>query len=473
MARFSLEDTYYGGVLPDVNITAAAPSIKTKKGEKLAKIMARDVYQGKMQFKDVPKDYQSYIEGEVKGAIPYAQKYHPGARVIGLTSAGIMGYLGGVAPTLEFLGKHPLLNSVVNFAGGVDTAKNLLSNNGISKTIRLIKEGDKTGAIKSGIGDLLDIGLSFGNINSLKYLNAYRKGVNKKLAEAIIRGGDAMSSPTSLIQQIANKKALNYIFNPRPNPRLAYQLPFRYSGENASWLEGAHYGDIVDQFLGKTPVPDAIYDTSILSKEMQDYINTFYKGKRIPIRDLGYQATPIGENYVDLFNKIKGSKTPVRINGSSIAIGAPKNLLDPGGFQSYARVLDDNNILLDNADIWKFNSRDYSKRYFKREKFSPLKRLGLRFIDNQGTPIVHLWKDIQPIPEYFKIDNNNRVLKNTLNSDIPFKSGGKIYIKPSHRGRLTRLKARTGKSESELYNDGNPAHRKMVVFARNARKWKR
>lgn len=51
-------------------------------------------------------------------------------------------------------------------------------------------------------------------------------------------------------------------------------------------------------------------------------------------------------------------------------------------------------------------------------------------------------------------------------------TGGSIYIKPSHRGRLTELKARTGKSESELYNDGNPAHKKMVVFARNARKWK-
>lgn len=48
-----------------------------------------------------------------------------------------------------------------------------------------------------------------------------------------------------------------------------------------------------------------------------------------------------------------------------------------------------------------------------------------------------------------------------------------IHIKPSHRGRLTELKARTGKSEAELYNDGNPAHKKMVVFARNARKWNR
>lgn len=53
-----------------------------------------------------------------------------------------------------------------------------------------------------------------------------------------------------------------------------------------------------------------------------------------------------------------------------------------------------------------------------------------------------------------------------------YAEGGKIHIKPSHRGRLTELKKRTGKSEDELYSDGNPAHKKMVVFARNARKWK-
>ena len=53
-----------------------------------------------------------------------------------------------------------------------------------------------------------------------------------------------------------------------------------------------------------------------------------------------------------------------------------------------------------------------------------------------------------------------------------FGEGGNIHIKPSHRGRLTELKDRTGKTEAELYNDGNPAHKKMVVFARNSRKWK-
>lgn len=50
--------------------------------------------------------------------------------------------------------------------------------------------------------------------------------------------------------------------------------------------------------------------------------------------------------------------------------------------------------------------------------------------------------------------------------------GGKIHIKPSHRGRLTELKKRTGKTEAELYRTGSPATRKMITFARNARKWK-
>ena len=52
------------------------------------------------------------------------------------------------------------------------------------------------------------------------------------------------------------------------------------------------------------------------------------------------------------------------------------------------------------------------------------------------------------------------------------KSNSKIRIKPSHRGRLTELKKRTGKTEAELYKTGSPATRKMITFARSARKWK-
>lgn len=53
--------------------------------------------------------------------------------------------------------------------------------------------------------------------------------------------------------------------------------------------------------------------------------------------------------------------------------------------------------------------------------------------------------------------------------DNMFSAGGSIHIK--HPGRLTALKKRTGKTEAELWAEGNPDVRKMITFARSARKW--
>lgn len=50
-----------------------------------------------------------------------------------------------------------------------------------------------------------------------------------------------------------------------------------------------------------------------------------------------------------------------------------------------------------------------------------------------------------------------------------FSDGGSIEIK--NPGRLTNLKKRTGKTEAELWSEGDPSVRKMITFARNARKW--
>ena len=61
----------------------------------------------------------------------------------------------------------------------------------------------------------------------------------------------------------------------------------------------------------------------------------------------------------------------------------------------------------------------------------------------------------------------------TLGSLSEYANGkSPIHIKPANRGKLTNLKKRTGKSEAELYKTGGPAVRKMITFARNARKWK-
>jgi hypothetical protein len=53
-----------------------------------------------------------------------------------------------------------------------------------------------------------------------------------------------------------------------------------------------------------------------------------------------------------------------------------------------------------------------------------------------------------------------------------YKSGGKIYIKPSHRGRFTELKKRTDHSATWFKQHGTPAQRKMATFALNAKHWK-
>lgn len=69
--------------------------------------------------------------------------------------------------------------------------------------------------------------------------------------------------------------------------------------------------------------------------------------------------------------------------------------------------------------------------------------------------------------------NANPDLYNPMYTKVGYKNGkDSIRIKPSHRGRLTALKKRTGKSEAELWKTGGPSVRKMITFARNARKWK-
>lgn len=52
-----------------------------------------------------------------------------------------------------------------------------------------------------------------------------------------------------------------------------------------------------------------------------------------------------------------------------------------------------------------------------------------------------------------------------------YKSGKDIYIKPSHRGRFTALKKRTGHSASWFKAHGTPAQKKMATFELNSKKW--
>lgn len=53
-----------------------------------------------------------------------------------------------------------------------------------------------------------------------------------------------------------------------------------------------------------------------------------------------------------------------------------------------------------------------------------------------------------------------------------FKKGGSIHIKPSHKGRFTAFKKRTGESTAQAMHSSNPHVRQMANFAHNAAGWK-
>ncbi len=56
--------------------------------------------------------------------------------------------------------------------------------------------------------------------------------------------------------------------------------------------------------------------------------------------------------------------------------------------------------------------------------------------------------------------------------DIPEFAKGGIHIKPSHVGRFTAYKKRTGKTTEEALHSKDPKVRAMANFAKNAAKWK-
>lgn len=99
--------------------------------------------------------------------------------------------------------------------------------------------------------------------------------------------------------------------------------------------------------------------------------------------------------------------------------------------------------------------KEYLKYYLVDDKVEPSKEELNNFLNNNNITI----EDLRSISN--KKEEKKRSLKN-----------GGIYIKPSHRGRFTALKERTGHASTWFKENGTPAQKKMATFALNAAKWK-
>ena len=216
------------------------------------------------------------------------------------------------------------------------------------------------------------------------------------------------------------------------------------------------------------------YDTSILisNNDGTFKLNDNYE-QELPI-DTNFYKTRIANNKSLLQKYNKGGGTErnkvlkMAIGEDEAALNALRKTYKTGKWVSFNEQAHKSRHWIDNGDVkldisplsalqnfsGRYNAADNTFEYFDIYDFNDLE------------PIV----PGNPFTIKGKI-NLNKKYGGLITTRPLLKSGGSIYIKPSHRGRLTELKARTGKSESELYNDGNPAHKKMVVFARNARKW--
>lgn len=164
------------------------------------------------------------------------------------------------------------------------------------------------------------------------------------------------------------------------------------------------------------------------------------------------------------------------VKGGSLPPTEEWTMEDENGYQIWRSNLPDN---LKYTDDSQYNMREAYKAglqpilnkdgYYHLGSRNPKTGKILKSATHPTLPLA-LLNDAQQ-GYYPTVDSRGNIYTQTWKGN-ELKEGGSIHIKPSHRGRLTELKERTGKSEAELYNDGNPAHKKMVVFARNARKWK-
>lgn len=77
----------------------------------------------------------------------------PATMLAGLSTGAFAAGVNG----LKTLYSNPFLRLGLDITGSVDGINNAVSGNGVRKTIKLAKEGDTWGTIKSGTGDVLDI----------------------------------------------------------------------------------------------------------------------------------------------------------------------------------------------------------------------------------------------------------------------------------------------------------------------------
>lgn len=258
-------DEYSGGTLNSSSVSAT-----------LSRDQWNNLYkQGKVELAQIPRKYQSWIGGENSQFKRDIQQSinNAGPIVTGVLggSAGLAGLIG-LTPTigtsmntLYSLYNNSALSKLIDLGFTIDGINNAVSENGVQKTIKLIKDKDYVRGTLSGLGDILDIAGGVGYIKDLRLIPEFKNDI-RYLKNFLIDKPNASTSEVAYNFARPLLRTIGRPFRDITNP-LLYRAMLLNNGE-------ATGRGIINNLIGKnTDVPNVL--------PISELQNPFKKFKRI------------------------------------------------------------------------------------------------------------------------------------------------------------------------------------------------
>ena len=254
------------------------------------------------------------------------------------------------------------LGKTLDLIGTVDGTINLATDEGITKTIRKAKEGDAFGAAISGLGDAFDLFGGIGLVGKTFNKTLGFNGINKRFAEASLRGGDylkqAMTSINSNpsfsnikrnLKKVYPKQTMQYILTGKGKPYLNYQG--NWAGQENNY--GIPYRDYIDMGLNPQKYANDFITTEegvrrgIVTPDLQKWakkhnVNKVFNAGSFDIPKLANETIRNAELGLGSSNKIIKANNltlplykDLGVYSTALPFTNNYNSFDPGNFHIY------------------------------------------------------------------------------------------------------------------------------------------
>lgn len=504
--------TFDAGMLPEVTVTAKAWG----DGDDASR---RENYQKAQQDKReaLQNIEQAAFNQNIRNA---TDKWGKGIG-LGMTALAALPVASGAMAGMNALrASYPIATGLWDASWATDgIIRNLFTDQGVRKTYNLAKQGDAWGAVKSGAGDALDLlgFLDMFNVASSGYkyfkhkpnlgtvlwdaLPQSAQMPTRRATELLLRQGSGPINdiPLWLKQFSTDPEFRKYIFTgQRPSNRTLGQLSTGnlYNGyqgyfasdrvdETHDLISAYLYGNKLDPSIAKHISTGQVDDFGAL----RSYITSNYADKmsQIPVYDTGigylngmWDPNPVPyQAYVTQQGSI-----PYPYNRPHDFYTADmQGKIDVGGHTVQQGVwhLDNDIPVFRGLDIWKFNPKDYMKKWSNpNQPFSVGQKLlyktGVEFLDAMGTPFITRtnWTIDPRVPLPNDFDRQqHRFIVNHLEQNGNIKStGGPLYPFSFEKNPFLKTPVVRYEDGGQKYDASNPGGYTDQQLNSNYQIWK-